>query len=124
MGDPSKCNDNIGQSLVRVACYTTSELTNEESGQVVSCSESEAKTEDLLLGVLMRQLYQKMMLNDKNTPSRNNHYHSYLLRIWYEEGYGWRVSLQPTCTQERLGFADLYSAMMFVEQSLLQGKSK
>jgi hypothetical protein len=72
------------------------------------------------------QLYQKTEpLNIEEAPTGHSHeYHSYLLRIWYEEGDGWRVSLQPANTRERYGFADLFSAMVFVEQVLLEGKSK
>ncbi|MCA9960509.1 MAG: hypothetical protein R3E31_08050 [Chloroflexota bacterium] len=45
-------------------------------------------------------------------------YHAYLLRIWREEGYGWRISLQPSNSSERFGFADLQAAMNFVENNL------
>lgn len=45
-------------------------------------------------------------------------YHAYLLRIWREEGEEWRVSLQSTRTGERVGFADLHTAVQFVEQHL------
>lgn len=62
------------------------------------------------------------MLEDERPPVRSRHYHAYLLRIWYEDGYGWRVSLQCTDTRERFGFADLQTAMAFVEQLLLEDK--
>jgi hypothetical protein len=62
------------------------------------------------------------MLNDELPPGRSERYHAYLLRVWYEDGYGWRVSLQCAETRERFGFADLQSAMIFVEQLLLEGK--
>ncbi|MCA9979415.1 MAG: hypothetical protein KDD89_01220 [Anaerolineales bacterium] len=45
-------------------------------------------------------------------------YHAYLLRIWREDGGEWRVSLQSTRTGERVGFADLHTAVYFVEQHL------
>jgi hypothetical protein len=69
----------------------------------------------------MDPLYQKTTLDGEGSPGRNYPYYAYLLRVWYEEGCGWRVSLQPTHTQERFGFADLYSAMSYVEQVLLEG---
>ncbi|MDA0246183.1 MAG: hypothetical protein OT477_22455 [Chloroflexi bacterium] len=50
--------------------------------------------------------------------SKQSDYHAYLLRVWREEGDGWRVSLQPTGSPERFGFADLHTALAFVEQHL------
>jgi hypothetical protein len=71
-------------------------------------------------------LYQKTEPFNTNESSidYSHQYYSCLLRIWYEEGNGWRVSLQPVNTRERFGFTDLYSAMVFVEQVILEGKSK
>lgn len=56
-------------------------------------------------------------------PEKSSNYHVYLLRLWCEEGENWRVSLQSTRTGERFGFADLQSAVQFIEQNLRQGES-
>ncbi len=55
-------------------------------------------------------------------PDQTSDYHAYLLRLWREEGGDWRVSLQSTRTGERYGFADLQTAVHFVEQQLRQGE--
>lgn len=56
--------------------------------------------------------------NDQELRTENEH-GAYLLRVWQEQGHGWRVSVQPVHTRERLGFDSLQSAMDFIETTLL-----
>ncbi|NUM43531.1 MAG: hypothetical protein HUU38_02410 [Anaerolineales bacterium] len=58
----------------------------------------------------------------EHQPEKTTDYHAFLLRIWRETGECWRVSLQSIRTGERYGFADLQTAMQFVEQNLRQGE--
>lgn len=51
-------------------------------------------------------------------PLKKHDYCAWLLRVWYEQGHGWRVSVQHIQTRERFGFDDLSSAMNFIEQHL------
>jgi hypothetical protein len=51
-------------------------------------------------------------------PIKNDQYCAWLLRVWYEQGHGWRISLQHVQTRERFGFDDLSSAMIFIEKHL------
>ncbi|MBK9055252.1 MAG: hypothetical protein IPL78_31450 [Chloroflexi bacterium] len=51
-------------------------------------------------------------------PIYNHEYCAWLLRVWFEQGHGWRVSIQHVQTRERFGFNDLAAAMNFIEQHL------
>jgi hypothetical protein len=62
------------------------------------------------------------MSDHEHQPEKTTDYHAYLLRLWREEGENWRVSLQSIRTGERFGFADLQTAVYFVEQNLRQGE--
>lgn len=61
------------------------------------------------------------MTDPLHHPEKSPDYHAYLLRIWREEGEGWRVSLQSARTGERHGFANLQKAVQFLTQDLKQG---
>lgn len=63
-----------------------------------------------------------VLSDHEHHPEKNPNYHVYLLRLWREEGGSWRVSLQSTYTGERCGFADLQTAVQFIEQNLRQGE--
>jgi hypothetical protein len=58
------------------------------------------------------------MTENEDHPLKRHEYCAWLLRRWYEEGHGWRISLQHVQTRERFGFDDLSTAMNFIEQHL------
>lgn len=62
------------------------------------------------------------MSDHEHHSEKTANYHVYLLRLWREEGESWRVSLQSTHTGERCGFADLQTAVQFIEKNLRQGE--
>lgn len=58
------------------------------------------------------------MSENEYQPLKNHEYSAWLLRVWYEQGHGWRISLQHVQTRERFGFDDLAAAMNFIEKHL------
>ncbi len=51
------------------------------------------------------------------------HYQSYLLRLWQETPKTpWRVSLQPTGSDKRIGFSDLEDLVGFIEAQINQSE--
>ena len=51
------------------------------------------------------------------------HYQSYLLRLWQETPQTpWRVSLQPTGSDQRLGFSSLEDLIDYIETQIGQSE--
>ena len=47
--------------------------------------------------------------------AQSNRYVAYLIRCWYEEGDGWRGTLEDPHTGERHAFANMNSLLNFIE---------
>lgn len=55
-------------------------------------------------------------MNPNDKPST---YQAYLIRVWRAHASGpWRISVQPSLSDERLGFPDLASAFLFLQGKL------
>ena len=54
------------------------------------------------------------------TRTESSGYHSYLLRLWFENGDGdtWRLSLQDIHTGARTGFACLEDLLNFLREQM------